>query len=134
MNAIDLLTQCRIYHRNLDGWDRKPDTDTRYYSLRPFIRAVYQGRLQSGTMTAGQGGYASHNPFARLIQNEENGSNNNTVGTMKTLAATINSHFVNSSAQTVASIDANTTQVNVFLQQLAGNNRQLHHKPEYGGY
>ena len=86
MNAIDLLTQCRIYHRNLDGWDRKPDTDTRYYSLRPFIRAVYQGRLQSGTMTAGQGGYASHNPFVGLTQEEANGSNNDTVGTMETIA------------------------------------------------
>jgi hypothetical protein len=86
MNVIDLLTQCRIYHCDLDNWGRKPDADKTYYNLRPFIQAAYQCCLSSETMTAGQGGYASHNPFVGLTQEEANGSNNDTVGTMETIA------------------------------------------------
>jgi hypothetical protein len=44
----------------------------------------------------------------------------------KTIAGTINLHMANLSAQTTSSIEANTTQINALLQQLAVvNNNQL---------
>ena len=60
MNIIDLLTQCGIYQRNLDNWDQKLDANKKWLNLRPFIQEAYQRHLASGTMAAGQGGYASH--------------------------------------------------------------------------
>jgi hypothetical protein len=80
MDVIDLLTQCRIYYRDLNDWDRKTDQDETYYNLHPFFQAACQCHLLSGTMTARQGGYPSYNPFAGLTQ-EENGNDDKTVGT-----------------------------------------------------
>jgi hypothetical protein len=97
-----------------------------YYNLRPFIQDAYQHYLQSGNTTSGQGGYASCNAFAGLTQNNDDESNDDTTGTVETIAATLNLHFTNLSAQTAASLDANATQVNPSLQQLAANNTQLH--------
>jgi hypothetical protein len=74
-------------------------------------------------MTTGQGGYTSQNHFAELTAtNEEYVSDNDTA---KTITGTISSHFANLSTQTTATIEANTTQVNTSLQQLADNNAQL---------
>ncbi len=50
--------------------------------------------------------------------------------TAETITTTINSHMVNLSAQTAASLDANATQINATLQQLATNNAQLHQQQQ----
>ena len=127
MNVIGLLTRCGIYQRNLDDWDRKPDADKTWLSLRSFIQEAYQCRLASGTMTAGQGGYESRNRFAALTVDgtaiTKEGSNDNTA---ETITGTINSHMAHLSQQTTATLEANTNQINASLQQLTWNNEQLH--------
>jgi hypothetical protein len=50
--------------------------------------------------------------------------------TAETITTTINSHMANLSAQTAASLDANATQINASLHQLATNNAQLHHQQQ----
>ncbi len=57
-----------------------------------------------------------------MATNEEYISNNDTA---KTITGTISSYFANLSTQMAAMIEANTTQVNPSLQQLANNNAQL---------
>ena len=101
-----------------------------YYNLRPVIQDAYQHRLQSGNTTSGQGRYLSCNAFAGLTQNNDEEINNKTTGMVETIAATINLHFSNLSGKTAASLDANATQVNASLQQLASNNIQLHQQQQ----
>ncbi len=130
MNIIDLLTRCGLYHRNLQDWDCKPDAKKTWLKLHPFIQEAYQCCLALGTITAGQGGYASCNRFAPLQANnamENNVLKNNTV---ETIATTINSHMANLSAQTAASIKTNATQINASLQQLATHNAHLHQQQQ----
>ncbi len=123
MNVINLLTQSGLYQCNLEDWDRKPKPDKTWINLCPFIREVYQRCLQSGTMTAGQGGNAFQNCFAGLTATDKEYVSGNY--TAKSIAGTISSHFSNLSAQAAAIIEANTMQVNASLQQLANNNAQL---------
>jgi hypothetical protein len=80
-------------------------------------------------MTTGQGGYASHNQFAGLVNNtaDDNILDNDTA---EIIATTINSHMANLSAQMAASLKANTSQINASLQQLANNNAQLHQQQQ----
>jgi hypothetical protein len=130
MNVIDLLTRCGLYQRNLEDWDRKPDAKKTWLNLCPFIQEAYQRCLASGTITAGQGGYASCNRFAPLQANnamEDNVSDNDTA---ETITTTINSHMANLLVQTAASIEANATQINASLQQLATHNAQLHQQQQ----
>jgi hypothetical protein len=130
MNIIDLLTRCSLYQCNLEDWDRKPNANKMWLNLCPFIQEAYQHRLALGTMTAGQGGYASCNRFAPFQANnatEDDVSDNNTA---ETIATTINSHMAILSAQTAASIEANATQINASLQQLATHNAQLHQQQQ----
>jgi hypothetical protein len=65
----------------------------------------------------------SCNRFAPFQAN--NATDNNVLddNTAETIAITINSHMANLSAQTVASLKANATQINASPQQLATNNR-----------
>ena len=83
----------------------------------------------SGTTTAAQGGYSSRNHFAALTI-ESAGDDNASDDTAETIAGTINSYMANLSAQTTASIEANATQINASLQQLAANNTQLHQQQQ----
>ena len=80
-------------------------------------------------MTTGQGGYASCNRFAGLVNNaaEDDVLDNDTA---ETIATTINSHMANLSMQTAASLEANAMQINASLQQLATNNAQLHQQQQ----
>jgi hypothetical protein len=130
MNIIDLLTRCGLYQHNLEDWDRKPDANKTWPNLHPFIQEAYQHRLASGKMTAGQGGYAPCNCFAPFLAN--NARVNDILGndTAETIATTINSHMTNLLAQTAASIEANATQINASLQQLATHNAQLHQQQQ----
>ena len=89
--------------------------------IRPFIQEAYQRRLQSGVTTAAVSGYALINRFAGLAEIDE-ASNK---GSVETLAGTITTHMANLSAQKAASIDANTTQMNASLQQMATHGAQL---------
>ena len=129
MNVIDLLTHSGIYQRELEDWERKSDTHKTWLNLRPFIQEAYQRRLESGTTTAAQGGYSSRNHFAALTI-ESAGDDNASDDTAETIAGTINSYMANLSAQTTASIEANATQINASLQQLAANNTQLHQQQQ----
>jgi hypothetical protein len=54
-----------------------------------------------------------------MATDEEFVSNDDTA---KTITGTISSHFANLAVQMAATIEANTTQVNASLQQLANNN------------
>jgi hypothetical protein len=63
MNIMDLLTQCGLYQCNLEDWDCKPKANKTWINLRSIIQEAYQCCLQSGKMTASQGGYASQKPF-----------------------------------------------------------------------
>ncbi len=129
MNVIDLLTRCGMYQRNLDDWDRKPDAEKTWLNLRPFIQEAYHRHLASSNMTTDQGGYASRNHFAGFANNVavDDVSDDDTA---ETIAMTINSHMANLSAQTAASLEANATQINASLQQLATNNAQLHQQQQ----
>lgn len=129
MNVIDLLTRCGIYQRDLEDWERKDDADKTWLNLRPFIQDAYQRRLASGMMTAAQGGYSSRNRFAALTTGEA-GDDDASDDTADTIAGTINSHMANLSAQTAASMQANATQINASLKQLADNNTQLHQQQQ----
>ena len=111
MNVVDLLHQCSLYTRDLKDWDRRADADKTWMHIRPFIQEAYQQHLQSGVTTAAVSGYALINRFAGLAEIDK-ASNNDSV---ETLAGTITSHMANLSAQTAASIDANTTQMNATL-------------------
>jgi hypothetical protein len=103
MNMIGLLTHCRMYTRNMEDWDRKADTDKTWLHLHPFIQTAYQHRLQTGVTTAAQGRYT--NKYAGLSMEDEVSDDN----MAETIVGTINLHMVNLSAQTNASIEANTT-------------------------
>ena len=61
------------------------------------------------------------NRFAGLAEIGE-ASNN---GSVETLAGPITTHMANLSAQTAASIDANTMQMNALLQQMAAHGAQI---------
>jgi hypothetical protein len=128
MNVINLLTRCGLYQRNLEDWECKPDAGKTWLNLRPFIQEAYQRCLASGQMTTSQGGYTSPNRFVAFTNatNKEVSEDD----TAETITTTINSHMVNLSAQTSASLDANATQINASLQQLATNNAQLHHQQQ----
>jgi heat shock protein HslJ len=89
--------------------------------IRPFIQEAYQQRLQSGVTTAALSGYALINRFAGLAEIDEASDG----GLVETLAGTITTHMVNLSAQTAASIDANTMQMNALMQQMAAHGAQL---------
>jgi hypothetical protein len=89
--------------------------------IRPFIQEVYQQRLQSGVTTAALSGYALINRFVGLAEIDEAFDK----GLVETLAGTITTHMANLSAQTAASIGANTTQMNALLQQMATHGAQL---------
>jgi hypothetical protein len=80
-------------------------------------------------MTTGQGGYVSRNPFAGLVNNA---AEDDVLGddTAETIATTINSHMANLSVQMAASLEANTSQINASLQQLANHNAQLHQQQQ----
>jgi hypothetical protein len=130
MNVIDLLTRCDLYQRDLKDWDRKPNTNKTWLNLHPFIQEAYLRRLASGTMTAGQGGYTSCNRFASFQANNATDNNVSDDDTAETIAITINSHMANLLAQTAAFLEANVTQINASLQQLANNNAQLHQQQQ----
>jgi hypothetical protein len=126
MNIINLLTRSNLYQRDQEDWDRKSDANKMWLNLRLFIQETYQRRLALGTMMAGQGGYTSCNRFAPFQANDATDDNVSDDNTAATIAITINSHMANLSAQTTASHEANVTQINATLQQLATNNAQLH--------
>ena len=86
-----------------------------------FIQEAYQQCLQSGVTTAALSGYASINRFARLAEIDETSDN----GSVETLAGIITTHMANLSVQTATSINANTTQMNASLQQMATHGAQL---------
>jgi hypothetical protein len=81
-------------------------------------------------MTAGQGGCTSCNRFAPFQANIATDDDLLDENTAETIAITINSHMANLSAQTVASLEANMTQINASHQQLATNNAQLHQQQQ----
>ena len=81
-------------------------------AFRPFIQEAHQRRVQSGITTAVLRGYASINRFAGLAETDKASDD----GSVETLAGTITTHMANLSAQTAASIAANTTQMNTLLQ------------------
>jgi hypothetical protein len=130
MNIIELLTRCSLYQRDLEDWDRKSDANKMWLNLRPFIQEAYQHWLALGTMTAGQGGYTSCNRFTPFQSNNATDDNISDNNTAETIAFTINSHMANLLAQTAASLEANATQINASLQQLATNNVQLHQQQQ----
>jgi hypothetical protein len=129
MNIINLLIQCDLYQHNLNDWDCKPNAEKTWLNLRPLIQEAYQRCLASGNMTTGQGGYASCNRFAGFANNagEDDVLDDDTT---ETIATTINSHMANLSMQMEASLEANATQINTSLQQLANNNVQLHQQQQ----
>jgi hypothetical protein len=129
-NVIDLLTRCSLYQCNLEDWDRKSDANKTWLNLRPFIQETYQRCLALGTMTAGQGGYTSCNRFAPFQANNTTDHYVLDDDTAETIAININSHMANLLAQTAASLEANATQINASLQQLATNNAQLHQQQQ----
>jgi hypothetical protein len=130
MNVIDLLTKCGLYQRDLEDWDRKPDANKMWLNLCPFIKEAYQRCLALGTMMAGQGGYTSCNRFAPFQANNATDGNILDDDAAETISNTINSHMANLSAQTAAFLEANATQINASLQQLATNNAQLHQQQQ----
>jgi hypothetical protein len=130
MNVNDLLTRCSLYQRDLEDWDRKPDSNKMWLNSRPFIQEAYQHCLTLDTMMAGQGGYTSCNRFAPFEANNATDDDVLDNDTVETIAITINSHMANLSAQTAASLEANATQINASLQQLAFNNAQLHQQQQ----
>jgi hypothetical protein len=130
MNVIDLLTRCGLYQRGLKDWDRKPNANKTWLNLRLFIQEAYQHYLALGTMTAGQGGYASCNRFAPFQANNATEDDVSDDDTAEPIATTINSHMANLLAQTVESINANVTQINASLLQLATHNAQLHQQQQ----
>ncbi len=130
MNVIDLLTRYGLYQCNLKDWDHKPNANKTWLNLRPFIQEAYQHCLALGTMMAGQGGYTSRNCFAPFQANNTTDGNILDDDTAETIAITINSHMANLLAQTGASLEANATQINASLQQLATNNAQLHQQQQ----
>jgi hypothetical protein len=77
-------------------------------------------------MRAGQGGYTSCNRFALFQANNATDDDVLDDDTAETIAITINSHMANLLAQTAATLEADTTQINASLQQLTTNNAQLH--------
>ena len=89
--------------------------------IRPFIQEAYQCCLQSGVTTAALSDYASINRFAELAEIDEA----SVKSSVETLAGTVTTHMANVSAQTAASIDTNTTQMNASLQQMATLGAQL---------
>ena len=123
MNAVDLLTRCGMYTRDMDDWERKPIADQTYFLLRPFIQAAFQRRLTSGSVTAAASGYST-NRFAGLTAEDDVSDD----GTAETVIDTINSHMANLSAsvltQSSASNDANTAIFNASIQQMAANEAQ----------
>jgi hypothetical protein len=119
MDVINLLTHCRMYMHNMGDWDRRADADKIWLHLHPFIQMAYQRHLQTGNTTAAQGDYT--NRYTGLSAEDEVYGND----TAETIAGMINLHMANLSAQTTASIEASTAQINVSLQQLAANNNQL---------
>ena len=124
MNAVDLLTRCGLYARDMDDWERKPIADQTYFLLRPFIQAAFQRRLTSGAVTAATSGYSTINRFAGLTAADDVSDD----GTAETVIDTINSHMANLSAsvltQSSASNDANTAIFNASIQQMAANEAQ----------
>jgi hypothetical protein len=79
-------------------------------------------------MTTSQGGYTLPNRFVAFSNaTDKEVLDNNTA---ETITTTINSHMANLSAQTAAHLDANATQINASLQQLATNNAQLHQQQQ----
>jgi hypothetical protein len=114
MNVIELLTRCRLYQRDLEDWERKPDAEKTWLNLRPFIQEAYQRHLASGQMTTSQGGYTSPNCFVAFANATDKEVSED--DTAETITTTINSHMANLSAQTAASFDANATQINASLQ------------------
>ena len=105
----------------MEDWDRRADIEKTWMHIRPFIQEAYQQRLQLGVQTATLSGYASINRFAGLAEIDEASDDN----LVEMLAGTITTHMANFSAQTAASIDANTTQMNASLQQMATHGAQL---------
>ena len=80
---------------------------------------------------AGQGGYALRNRFAALAANSTTAIKDvSDDDIIKTIAGTINSHMAHFSQQTAASLEANASQINASLQQLASNNEQLHQQQQ----
>ena len=80
-------------------------------------------------MTSGQGGYASRNGYATLTA-DRTAKEMSDDDTTKTIADTINSHMAHLSQQTAASLEANASQINTSLQQLATINAQLHQQQQ----
>ena len=124
MNAVDLFTCTGLYARDMDDWEQKPLADQTYFNLRPFIRAAYQRRLTSGTVTASTGGYGSNNRFAGL-STEDDASDD---GTAESIVESINTHMANLSASVMTQLsalnDANTTVFNAAIQHVAANEAQ----------
>jgi hypothetical protein len=130
MNVIDLLTRCGLYQRDLEDWDRNSNAKKTWLNLCPFIQEAYQHCLALGTMTAGQGGYTSCNCFAPFQANNATDNDVSDDDTAETIAITFNSHMANLSVQMAASLEANVTQINPSLQQLATNNAQVHQQQQ----
>jgi hypothetical protein len=91
MNVMNLLTRCGLYQRNLKDLDRNLEPDKTWLNLRLFIQEAYQHCLALGAMTAGQGGCASRNHFARLSAVDDVLDNN----TAETIAGMLTSHMAN---------------------------------------
>ena len=121
MNVVDLLHRCGLYTRNLEDWDRRADAYKTWMRIRLFIQEAYQQHLQSGVTTAALSGYASINRIAGLAKIDKASDD----GLVEMLAGTITAHMANLSAKTAASVNANTTQMNALLQQMAAHGAQL---------
>jgi hypothetical protein len=124
-NALDLMAQCGLYQRDIEGWEQKPLGNQTWINLHPFIQEAYQQCLTSGTITSTQGGYAQSNRFAGLATNKD--SDNNTADT---IPGKINLHMANLTAQTATTLNKQATQMNASLQKLAANNAQLHQQQQ----
>jgi hypothetical protein len=102
--TLDLIAQCGLYQRNIEDWEQKPLDNQMWINLRPFIQEAYQQRLTSETITSTQGGYAQSNRFAGLATNKDSEDD-----TADTITGTINSHMVNLTAQTTATLNKQVT-------------------------
>ena len=80
-------------------------------------------------MTLGQGGYVSCNGYTTLTA-DRTAKEVSDDDTAETITNTINSHMAHLSQQTAASLEANASQINTSLQQLATINAQLHQQQQ----
>ena len=94
---------------------------TRHVCISVLSSRRRTSNLQSGVTTAALSGYALINRFAGIAEIDKASVD----GLVEMLAGTITTHLANFSAQTAASLDANTTQMNASLQKMATHGAQL---------